>query len=127
MEEIKSLLDFIAEIPKMMGKCGVSPKELDIIQDIRIAIIEWNKYKDLEEQGLLPKCKPGDTVYEIHQLTGKITERKIRKITICNAQNLTIMYESGFHYLIVNEDFGKTVFLTRPEAEDTLAEMEVNE
>ena len=84
------------------------------------------KYEDLEEQGLLLRlpCKVGDVIYEIHPLTGKITPRKIKSIVVCNCPDLTIMYKSGYDYSNVQDDFGKTVFLTKSEAEQKLKEME---
>ena len=82
--------------------------------------------EDLEEQGLLLRlpCKVGDVIYEIHPLTGKITPRKIKSIVVCNCPDLTIMYKSGYDYSNVQDDFGKTVFLTEAEAEQKLKEME---
>ena len=84
------------------------------------------EYEDLEEQGLLLRlpCKVGDVIYEIHPLTGKITPRKIKSIVVCNCPDLTIMYKSGYDYSNVQDDFGKTVFLTKAEAEQKLKEME---
>lgn len=65
MESSKTLLDFIAKIPEMMGRCGVDARELKFVSDIRAVVVEWDKYKDLEEQGLLLKlpCKVGDAIY----------------------------------------------------------------
>ena len=85
------------------------------------------EYEDLEEQGLLLRlpCKVGDVIYEIHPLTGKITQRKIKSIVVCNCPDLTIMYKSGYDYSNVQDDFGKTVFLTQAEAEQRLKEIEV--
>ena len=84
------------------------------------------EYEDLEEQGLLLRlpCRVGDVIYEIHPLTGKITPRKIKSIVVCNCPDLTIMYKSGYDYSNVQDDFGKTVFLTKEEAENKLKEME---
>ena len=84
------------------------------------------EYEDAEEQGLLLRlpCKVGDVIYEIHSLTGKITPRKIKSIVVCNCPDLTIMYKSGYDYSNVQEDLGKTVFLTQAEAEQKLKEME---
>ena len=84
------------------------------------------KYEDAEEQGLLLRlpCKVGDVIYEIHPLTNKITPRKIKSIVVCNCPDLTIMYKSGYDYSNVQDDFGKTVFLTQAEAEQKLKEME---
>ena len=84
------------------------------------------EYEDLEQQGLLLRlpCKVGDVIYEIHPLTGKITQRKIKSVVVCNCPDLTIMYKSGYDYSNVQDDFGKTVFLTQSEAEQKLKEME---
>ena len=86
------------------------------------------EYEDAEEQGLLLRlpCKVGDVIYEIHPLTGKITPRKIKSIVVCNCPDLTIMYKSGYDYSNVQDDFGKTVFLTKAEAEQKLKEMNTN-
>ena len=69
-------------------------------------------YEDAEEQGLLIKlpCKVGDTVYRIEYVVVK---------------NHNFNYEVGisdrkFNLLLLGE-FGKTVFLTREEAESALA------
>lgn len=67
-------------------------------------------YENLEEQGRLLKlpCEIGHRVYMIYQFCGEgaweIEEHKIRLEDL--------------------ENIGKTVFLTRQEAEDKLAEME---
>ena len=84
------------------------------------------EYEDLEQQGLLLRlpCKVGDVIYEIHPLTGKITQRKIKSVVVCNCPDLTIMYKSGYDYSNVQDDFGKTVFLTQAEAEQKLKEIE---
>ena len=84
------------------------------------------EYEDAEEQGLLLRlpCKVGNVIYEIHPLTNKITPRKIKSIVVCNCPDLTIMYKSGYDYSNVQDDFGKTVFLTQEEAEQKLKEKE---
>lgn len=70
---------------------------------------------DLEEQGLLIKipCKVGDTVYEVKEsITTNgycIIPRKIRTLTLL---------------MILAGDFGKTVFLTKEEAEAKLRELQ---
>ena len=86
------------------------------------------EYEDAEEQGLLLRlpCKVGDVIYEIHPLTGKITQRKIKSIVVCNCPDLTIMYKSGYDYSNVQDDFGKTVFLTQAGAEAKLKELRCN-
>lgn len=81
-------------------------------------------YEDLEEQGRLIKlpCKIGDTIYnttwwdniqEKVIVKGKTYYRTIPKHKVS---------KSTFHYSDINE-FGKTVFLTRKEAEEKLKEL----
>lgn len=99
------------------------------------AIEKLATYEDLEEQGLLVRfpCKIGDTVYrvnagakqpiipmivsEIHFLCYK-NERVVR----FDAIDKEDMGESCYRL----EDIGKTVFLTREEAEKKLEEMKKN-
>ena len=82
-------------------------------------------YEDLEEQGLLLRlpCPIGTTVYnttcwddvtEKVKVDGKIFCRTVRKHKVS---------KSTFSLLDV-KDFGKTVFLTKAEAEQKLKEME---
>lgn len=77
---------------------------------IQIAIDKLAEYEDLEEQGKLLKlpCKIGQRVYMIYQFCGEgaweVEEHKIKLEDL--------------------ENIGKTVFLTRPDAEQALAEME---
>lgn len=74
------------------------------------AVDKLAEYEDLEEQGKLLKlpCKIGQRVYMIYQFCGEgaweIEEHKIKLEDL--------------------ENIGKTVFLTRQEAEQALAEME---
>jgi len=77
-------------------------------------------YEDLEEQGLLLKlpCRVGDTVYTIYSdEDGSFIEKP--KVEEVSTHRIWIdsMY---FDY----DDFGKTVFLTQTEAEETLKRME---
>lgn len=81
----------------------------------------WSKlahYEDLEEAGrlmVLP-CKVGDTVYQILQKgSGHWEEDKY----ILDDRGTPKIYERGFHLILLN-DIGKTVFLTREEAEAAL-------
>lgn len=72
------------------------------------------KYEDDEEQGLLLRlpCKVGDTIYYFMNVDDVIVveERKMATLT-----NIVAILE--------DEEFGKTVFLTKEEAEQALAEM----
>lgn len=72
--------------------------------------------EDLEEQGLLLKlpCKIGDTVYRFWYTDG--IPYKVQPVKIRTLSNLVAMMEG--------DEFDKTVFLTKAEAEKALAEME---
>ena len=112
--------------------CCFEDGELYWLKDVAELLEELNPYKDLEEQGLLVRlpCKIGDTVYrvnagakqpiipmtvsEIHFLCYK-NERAVRFDAIGKED----MGESCYRL----EDIGKTVFLTREEAEKKLEEM----
>lgn len=89
---------------------------------------DYLKYRKLEEQGLLLKlpCKAGDKVYSV-------TRGFISKYIICSIQK----YTEGFFFnwkceegIYANTrgftefEIGKTVFLTKEEAEQKLKEME---
>lgn len=90
---------------------------------------KWQEYKDLEEQGLLVRlpCKVGDTVYV--PTRNFVSELRITLVSVDT--NEMAMYFSwllnsgiypnldGFH----GYELGKTVFLTREEAEKKLEEM----
>ncbi len=95
---------------------------------LELLIEKLGKYEDLEEQGRLLRlpCKVGDTVYKITR--NFISEYKIISATIYpysiqfNWQCTKGIYGNlvGFADL----EIGKTVFLTREEAEAKLKEME---
>ena len=83
------------------------------------------EYEDLEEQGLLLKlpCKVGDVVYGFDYPRSDIvviSEEEIEEIHI-REKELVVETDCDFYRC---KDFGKTVFLTRTEAEETLRRME---
>lgn len=84
-------------------------------------------YEDLEEQGRLLKlpCKVGDTVYGISM--GKIIKLAVNEISIFYMKgekiiNVKCQNDDMFRNYIETE-FGKTVFLTKSEAEAKLKEL----
>lgn len=100
------------------------------------AIEKLAAYEDAEEQGLLLRlpCKVGDTVYQISENfiepctveTIFLGNYKDRNGNYCNMAEIyydryDCPYTSDEIYFT---DIGKTVFLTREEAEAKLAEME---
>lgn len=91
---------------------------------------ELKSYKDLEEQGLLVKlpCKVGDTVYV--PTRNFISELRITMASINNRGKLYFSWVlDDDRWIYPNLDgfsgyeLGKTVFLTREEAEKKLEEM----
>lgn len=100
-----------------------------------------SEYENLEEQGKLLKlpCKVGDTVYQ-HMIVGVDKDKrkpiyKIFKATVfkfslssCGLCFWTETVDEGKHQNEVPlSAFGKTVFLTKSEAEQKLKEMEAVE
>ena len=126
LEELKSYRDIgtlkeLKELKENGEFTGLELAKLAITQK------ELKKYKDLEEQGLLVRlpCKVGDTVYVPTRVL--VSEFKITAI-FCDIHGTYFywlfycgIYErtSGFS----ERDIGKTVFLTREEAEKKLEEM----
>lgn len=82
---------------------------------------EWLKaYEDAEEQGLLLRlpCKVGDTVYRITSANTKIVEDEVLWFEKYGTNNpIVVLKEYGDVSAI---RFGKTVFLTKEEAEKAL-------
>lgn len=101
---------------------------------IQKAFEKLAEYEDLEEQGRLLKlpCSVGDTMYYAdNEYYFTILPVKVDEISIMESN--AILYkcllfdgngdvETQFDF--DKDDFRKTVFLTRQEAEDKLAEME---
>ena len=103
--------------------------------DVLLEIYDKLKlYEDLEEHGLLLRlpCKVGDTVYEVQELRGHIQLYEVTSISI-SKNNILFWWEikdggiysntTGFTVYAI----GKTVFLTKEEAEKKLREMEAGE
>lgn len=98
----------------------------------RMAIEKLATYEDAEEQGLLLRlpCKVGDTVYAFLSTCNYFTECQINKIELKPTLYGNTCYflepigHRGCLYRCFEDDFGKTVFLTKEEAEAKLKEME---
>lgn len=105
---------------------------------IQIAIDKLAEYEDLEEQGKLLKlpCVVGDMVYHLCAFSSgesEIIEMKVCCVEPCGAirnhkgvcEVWNVYAEADYTKAYFKFfDFGKTVFLTRPDAERALAEME---
>lgn len=88
------------------------------------AIEKLKRYEDLEEQGRLIKlpCKVGDTVYVI--VRKNISVQKIQRATIDSEMKIEFCTKRRGFALF---DIGKTVFLTKSEAEAKLKELKGGE
>lgn len=89
----------------------------------------WNEYKNAEEQGMLLRlpCKAGDTVYAIgFDNKPVIYESVVLNILIAEKEIIfnVKVDEFGINSQLKQSMFGKTVFLTKVEAEQKLKEME---
>lgn len=85
------------------------------------------KYEDLEEQGRLVKlpCKIGTKVYNTTWWNDVHEEVIVAGKTYYRTDRRHIVSESTFDYYDI-EEFGKTVFLTKSEAEAKLKELRCN-
>ena len=77
------------------------------------------EYEDMEEQGLLVRlpCKVGDTIYRCGDPIKKIYEWQIAYVEVYEDE--TVFVDDSDN-TFVEADIGKTVFLTREEAEKAL-------
>ena len=93
----------------------------------------WNvfnklcNYEDAEEQGLLLRlpCKVGTKVWFIREITSvrrELIETEVEKVVI-KKRGLHIKLLCNSFYETSCNSIGKTVFLTKAEAEQALAEM----
>ena len=80
------------------------------------------EYEDLEEQGKLLKlpCAVGDILY--YPYINEDGERKIEELEVADVSAKLYQKQDGAWDSL--EEIGEEVFLTRPEAEAKLAEME---
>ena len=110
--------------PKCFEKCdglGASSK-CDNCEIMTSVCEKLGKYEDLEEQGRLIKlpCKVGDTIYGLHK--AMVCELDTETIGISKMPSGEILYLiDGWE--LDKGDFGKTVFLTKSEAEAKLKEL----
>ena len=102
--------------------CDIPPRKCKYISD---ALEKLADYEDLEEQGRLLKlpCKVGDTVYYINPDKNTINELVVYGFDIRPLQRFVYDYMGA--RLNFNQ-FGKTVFLTKSEAEAKLKELRGN-
>lgn len=92
-----------------------------------LLIEKLGKYEDLEEQGRLVKlpCKFGTEVYNITWWDDVQEKVVVKGKTYCRTVRKHKVTKSIFSYFDILE-FGKTVFLTKSEAEEKLKELRGN-
>jgi len=116
-DECKNCRDWSGCIVNCIDICG---KPLDALE-------EFNIYKDLEEQGKLLKlpCAMGDTVYRVRKCEAQSCERcgGYTWVGNCYTDYIGRIFVERFGYRHL-DSFGKTVFLTREEAEAVLKNYE---
>ena len=109
--------DFLENGNPMRDACLKSSKDCKQLAEW---LMQLKEYQSLEEQGRLIKlpCKVGDTVYVI--VGGKISVQNIQRATTDSEMRIEFCTKRiGFALF----DIGKTVFLTKSEAEAKLKEL----
>lgn len=133
MKDIKEILKFLRELPKMIGMFNMPTGKVDVVQSIREIVCEWKGYKDLEEQGKLLKlpCAVGDAVYRINKGAREpIISMEVVEIGTLSlktgglAVQITCRDNIGRGEICyLNSDFGRNIFISREEAEAALKEL----
>lgn len=86
------------------------------------------EYEQLEEQGLLARlpCKVGDIMFRINKgAKNPVIELTVTQIDITTrSYNLEVIDRDCGELMCFKNDIGKTVFLTRKEAEKKLEEVQ---
>lgn len=131
----KEVLENAIGVHKTCEQCGIElePLEMVAVQ----AMEELLAYRTAEEQGLLRRlpCKVGDVVYAITSpFNLGIDMEDELDVFECVVESIAF-YRNGLHqirlyhkgkfvgWLVRFTDLGKTVFLTREEAENALEDM----
>lgn len=106
------------------GESDVWVKQHDYISAAR----KLCDYEDLEEQGLLARlpCKVGDIMFRINKgAKNPVIELTVTQIDITTrSYNLEVIDRECGELMCFKSDIGRTIFLTREEAEKKLEEME---
>lgn len=89
------------------------------VDDLPAALEKLAAHEDAEAEGRLARlpCAVGDTVYSVYR--GDIKETKVQVIAI---SKFGLEFQDGFlgNWVFHTDSIGKTVFLTRAEAEAAL-------
>lgn len=136
MIDKKELVNYLMNWRASLGKT-FQDDVISIVLDIILKKVEsfdcdekLKELEDLEEQGLLLRlpCKIGDTVFLIVGDIGEDGKPKNIMVDTDVIQRISIRKNTkvftGRYSATYEENFGKTAFLTKAEAEKALAEME---
>ena len=121
---------YVAEKHKNDTKFTGQTVITDMCNDIIPKLEKLSAYETAEEEGrlvILPKCNIGDTVYLPIDFQNKIYTGEIEGFEYAKMRNTwvaKIRTDDGETCYEAFEDFGKTVFFSREEAEKALDEME---
>ena len=141
-KEAKELFDKEDKESEPPESHSVVRRALRCIKKLVTEVKPYKEYKDLEEQGLLLRlpCRVGDIVYCICERYTKCSEYgQVLEEYPCQGceclecdshKELYVQPQKAYtlDWIVSNlKRFGKTVFLTKKEAEQKLKEMEVNE
>lgn len=106
------------------GESDVWVKQHDYISAAR----KLCDYEDLEEQGLLARlpCKVGDIMFRINKgAKNPVIELTVTQIDITTrSYNLEVIDRECGELMCFKSDIGRTIFLTREEAEKKLEEVQ---
>lgn len=110
LKQAEQAREDLAEMIRQIGATG-----LDRLRELAQA--------DREGRCVVLPCKVGDTLYDIYEAmgngTGEIRELKVNDIRIhLDKRSKEWLIAGGYYFSL--SDFGKTVFLTRAEAEAAL-------
>ena len=109
------------------GEAFILPSVVSKLSPMKSEIIEkLANYEEAEEQGRLLPYKIGDIFFKPIKWKNCVDECKVSSLTIKADNTLKIRLSGmfGVFEITINE-IGKTVFLTREEAEKALADMGV--
>lgn len=92
---------------------------------VRVSIELWEQIADIIERAIVPPCKVGDTIWviDIADVVMPIKVRTVDEICVDRENIVIAKNEYGLRYGYLFNCFGKTVFLTKEEAEEKLKEL----
>jgi hypothetical protein len=123
-KQIEEMAKAMCRSCKPNGNCELDDKpcNTECIHSCRAEILYAAGYRKQSENAVELPCKVGDTLYVISQMKDKrflpfITEYEVTSISI-KKKSVVIWHEmDGYLKNFKQTDFGKTIFLTKEEAE----------